>query len=297
MRTTTSFALQLVHAGAILLAICAINSTQAALVYWQNFEGANGVEDSGSGVGGNLAAAGSATFATTSGVFGNVLDVTANTGSSLAGTSLGSSTATGGSGLDLGTLNDFTVSMWVNTAQFATGTDSNASRVLIVGDSGTTDALQAGTFAISQAKSGFAAGPTGFNLFFDATQIGNALGGLNTAGEWTFIAFSFSTSDTDTFYRGTESTSVGSGIEVPNTIASGLAIGTGGAIFLGNRPAGARSFDGFIDDVRIYNTALSAAEVESVRLAAIPEPTAIGYLCAFLATLGVLHQRRKLNNR
>jgi hypothetical protein len=167
--------------------------------------------------------------------------------------------------------------------------------VITLGDAGTTDANQAGTFAITQGKSGLATGPTGFILFYDTTNLTLAsgpIGGLNTAGEWTFIAVSSSTSVADAFYRGTETTSVVStAVTIPDT---GVAIGASGVVFLGNRPSGARGFDGFIDDVRIYNTALTGSEIEAIRLAAvIPEPSALGLASACLIVLSVMHRRRK----
>ena len=48
--------------------------------------------------------------------------------------------------------------------------------------------------------------------------------------------------------------------------------GAGGALFVGNRQNLQRSFDGWIDDVRLYTGTGDASFVETVRLQAITPP-------------------------
>lgn len=75
------------------------------------------------------------------------------------------------------------------------------------------------------------------------------------------------------------------GSAISNTASQAAYIGANGG---GNSGAGSEFTDGLIDDVRIYNTALSASEVAAL---AVPEPGA-GVLLA-LATGGLLIRRRR----
>jgi len=54
-------------------------------------------------------------------------------------------------------------------------------------------------------------------------------------------------------------------------------------------PAG-NSFNGLIDEVRMYDSVLSAAEIGAFGTAAVPEPTSLGLLS--LAGLALLRRRR-----
>ncbi|MEI9960343.1 MAG: hypothetical protein WDM76_04185 [Limisphaerales bacterium] len=72
-------------------------------------------------------------------------------------------------------------------------------------------------------------------------------------------------------YQGSDTTSA---ILISTTAAPGLAVdfGGSGALFLGNRKARDRGFDGFIDDFRFYSGAGSAAFVEGIRQELAPLP-------------------------
>lgn len=260
-----------------LLSVFAIGpSAGAALVYWQNFEGGNGVEDTGSGVGGNLGLAGSATYATDPNL-GTALDLTANTG--IGGTSLASTGSAGGTALNLGTLNNFTVTMWVNIAAFGTANSANSGRVLVVGKSGTVDATAADSFSINLQQSGLSGTQKSrFNAFHQGNNNLTLSGGLtgigpeNVTNVWTFVALTIDTAGTDYFYHGTDTASVTS-FALPVDATSSLAIGNAGVVLVGNRASGSRAFDGLVGDIRIYNTALTAQQVEALRAATVPEPS------------------------
>lgn len=79
---------------------------------------------------------------------------------------------------------------------------------------------------------------------------------------------------------------------------SGLALGTGGSdTRFGRQFDGhAEYFNGFIDDVRVYNTALSAAEIAAIAnpTSPIPEPETYAMMLAGLGLLGFMARRRKL---
>ena len=54
------------------------------------------------------------------------------------------------------------------------------------------------------------------------------------------------------------------------TNALGDRVSDAGAnIYLGNEPNGARTLDGALDDVRVYNRALSPAEIQAVHRAGL----------------------------
>lgn len=269
-------------------------SAGAALVYWQNFEGGNGVEDTGSGVGGDLGLAGSATYATDPDR-GTVLDLTANTG--ISGTSLASTGSAGGTALNLGTLNNFTVTMWVNVAAFGTSSSTVSGRVLVVGKSGTADAAAADSFSINLQQSGLTGTQKSrFNVFHQGNNNLTLSGGVtgigpeNVANVWTFVAVTIDTAGPDYFYHGTDTTSV-TAYALPVDATSSLAIGDSGVVLVGNRAAGARAFDGLVGDIRIFNTALSAQEVEALRAATVPEPATCLLLASVLGVAGVGRRR------
>ncbi|WP_442485095.1 LamG domain-containing protein [Aeoliella sp. SH292] len=280
-----------------LLSVFAIApSAGAALVYWQNFEGGNGVEDSGSGVGGNLGLAGSATF-TTDPDRGTALDLTANTG--IGGANLASTGSAGGSSLNLGTLNNFTVTMWVNVAAFGTANSTVSGRVLVVGKSGTADAAAADSFSINLQQSGLSAAQRSrFNYFHGATNLTlnagvTGIGPENAVNTWTFVAVTIDTAGVDYFYHGTDTASV-TPFALPVDATTSLATGNSGVVLVGNRAAGARAFDGLVGDIRIYDTALTAEEVESLRAATVPEPATC---LLFASMLGVAVVGRRLRSK
>lgn len=277
---------------------CVFVATQpagAALVYWQNFEGANGVEDSGNpGVGGTLTPK-NTTVTTTSfdaagGIFGGTYNATNNDQQS--GDTGRASTESPGTPLNLGSLSQFTVTLWLNTHSFRTSTSGGfrEGRVLVVGDSAVTDRLQANSFAITQQPGAGSAGvvaaaATKFGVTFGTTTINSAVGAANTAGQWTFVAVTYDGTTAGQFYRGTDTTAVlSSALTMP--AGASLNIGTSGNLYLMSNPLTFRSVKGWIDDVRIYDGALSPADVEQVRqdgLIGVPEPCSI-----FLTGIGVL---------
>jgi hypothetical protein len=81
-------------------------------------------------------------------------------------------------------------------------------------------------------------------------------GGVLTPGEWHHLAGS---------YDGSQYVLYLDGLPVASTVRSGL-LGTNGLpMYIGNRSTGNRAFDGSIDEVRIWNRALSAAEIAAGR--------------------------------
>ncbi|MDC0937258.1 hypothetical protein OAS39_13315, partial [Pirellulales bacterium] len=127
-----------------------------------------------------------------------------------------------------------------------------------------------GTYAADDFRLGmFIGGIDNFgDPFFDFGQSVD-IEGLGT-DSWIFIAVTF---DGDTgdlfFYTGSESgapTQLGEGFVLePFSIEST----NGGTLYVGKTEAAPNantSLEGFVDDVRVYNTALTAAELETIRL-------------------------------
>jgi hypothetical protein len=304
---------------------------QGALVYWQNFENGNGVADLGVGDLGITNTAGGSpgntAFTSTGGVFGGAYDATSNVtaNNSVNFNGITSTGAAGGSALSAlpnsGTLNQFTISFWVKTQTFSNNS-GRAGRLITLGQSGTTDILNANSFGVVQIASNAASGPTKFAPYFGTSDLTAAagLGANNTLNEWTFVAVSYdgTSSNGDNslvqqsatgssingqFYRGTDTAAVVrtdlpivTTVGTPSSASLGpLALGVSPILFLANRPALNRSLDGTMDDIRIYDSVLSAAEIDSVRaqgLAGIvPEPSSL-FLVSF-GLLGLLRLNRK----
>lgn len=167
-------------------------------------------------------------------------------------------------------------------------------------------------------------GFTGYRLFYIDGQLrlqaGHYLGydlAQSTAGAysgsdtWTFFAAVYKGSGTCplncpsvTFYKGTK----GGPVTLVNTV-SGAGAFQGGAPYpdvqyftIGSNSyfAGAQSlrtsqpFDGLLDDMRIWNTTLTLADLESVRgMAVVPVPGAVWMFAPALAALAGLRRRSR----
>jgi hypothetical protein len=101
----------------------------------------------------------------------------------------------------------------------------------------------------------------------------------NNAGDWMFFAVSWDGANV-TFYNG--------GISLAATPVNTVALATTMAVdtqpmFIGRSSSGGGAFDGLLDDLRIYNSALDSTLIEAIRVTAVPEPSS-----AALAGLGAL---------
>ncbi len=75
---------------------------------------------------------------------------------------------------------------------------------------------------------------------------------------------------------------------------SGTPMGTGQEIRLGRHFSLTRQYNGLLDDVRIYNNALSGSQV--LALTSVPEPSSIGYLLFVGIGIAARRKRKLLNN-
>jgi autotransporter-associated beta strand protein len=183
-----------------------------------------------------------------------------------------------------GTLSNFTVTMWV---KLAPGALSNFPRLLQLGSSATPDSGSNPGINMLVNSGNLEIGVNGRNAQVAAGLSGNT---------WKFIAFSYdgvsspTASDTNTALYGRAQNAVvltgsltnsvaaigGTGLNVAGASPGSVALGSAATLYLGNRAAGDRGYTGQIDDVRIYNTQLTLAELEAIRLESAPPPPASG---------------------
>jgi hypothetical protein len=115
---------------------------------------------------------------------------------------------------------------------------------------------------------------------------------MSQASTWVFFAVTWNGSsvqwyvgdeDAPVTVSGTSGAYTGSLGAGPNSIVLGRSGSTG---------TSAQGFDGLLDDIRIYDSALGLSQIEAVRASAIPEPSAFAALGG-LAALGLAASRRR----
>ena len=268
------------------------------LVYWQNFEGGDGIADAGVGElainNGTGTPPGATLFSPTGGVFGGSFDATSNVAAnfSINNNGIASTAAAGGTALSTlpnqtgsgtGSMNQFTISFWFKAQTFSNNANG-FSRLLNLGPAGTVDLGNANSLSFTQFSTDSNPGATKIYPFVGSTDVTNALGigADNNSNEWTFIALSYdgTSSNGDNsaiqnagtgssingqFYRGTDTASAIRTdlpiVTTPGTPSSAslgvLEFGNNAVLYMANRPSLTRALDGWIDDVRLYDSVLT----------------------------------------
>jgi len=207
------------------------------------------------------------------------LDISHNPASGNSGVqafALASNNATLGT---LGTVSDFSASVWFKFAALTTNTVNNGDRFFMLAPNGVNDidgnpANSLGLeFTVGNGSKGFpqnaltvrvgTATPTIAPIYYDFPT-----------NEWLFCAFTYtSSSGVVAVYFGTEASPAK--LYVTRNIPAGTTfnlVGTGGGanLSIGNRVSGGRDFPGWIGDFRFYTGAGDSNFVENIRQTATP---------------------------
>jgi hypothetical protein len=230
-----------------------------------------------------------------------------------------------------GMMNQFTVSFWYNVATFSTSTTSSLThRLLTLGNATAADITASTGLGFHVRHNGSGSGGTpnprtiallANNVDVSAAGAGSGFEGteVNT-GTWAFVALTYDGTSSNGDNSTIQSTATGAASSVngqlywgtsalavtrsnaPLTTVAGDAtasnlgtinFGNAARIILANNLTPNRSFDGSIDDIRIYDGVLSSSQVEDVRLQGligVPEPSAI-VLSSLMILGAVLLQR------
>lgn len=194
---------------------------------------------------------GTASFFGTSADFsGGKFDVGSTGSAAIAGllTKNGSSAPTG----------NFTVMAWINS-------DNAANRFFLGSGSASNNGWKFGNNT---------------QTAFVTVNVQQGLGTTSVSTTtWQHVAFTYSNGAGKFYYNGNLAGSV--------NYSNYNEEGTGSVTSIGARPFGGEAFDGQVDEVKIFDTALSESDV---RLAAVPEPAAA--LLGGLGLLALLRRRR-----
>lgn len=282
-------------------------------LYQWNFNSSDGA-NTGTGSGGTLTLdlgvgegqtpTGSFAGTGASGLVGDGSFQASNANDNWWGTDFGNAAAV--SSMDLSSLvSQFTITLWVKRS------GTNNADWLNIGSTATPD---------SSSNPGISIGVSGWN---NNPRVGvngytSGAGDLWATGHdssWVFMAFAYDGTagvwwapEMNTLYGQHRNGVVVTGdlVTAANTVtgvpvhtgdwatsAGSASLGSMASVFLGNNAAGTAGFSGNLDDVRIYEGLLTLAEIEAVRLEAvpIPEPASAALLLGGFGMLAALRRR------
>jgi unsaturated rhamnogalacturonyl hydrolase len=193
----------------------------------------------------------------------------------------------GNSTLDFGTVNAFTVTLWIKPA--ASLLQSGYPRFFSLGTNGTTDRGVPGSLQLL-SNGNLQPSTTAVQGFVNAVQTSpSAFGAFDMpAGEWRFLALTYDGA-TLNFYGGSETNAV-SLASTTGFAAGAVPVGSSWTLMLGNRLGRDRAFRGWIDDVRFHLEAAPLDYLETIRQQAMP-PAQIA------ANLGISEMSLRVNTR
>jgi hypothetical protein len=184
--------------------------------------------------------------------------------------------------LNFGSVTAFTATMWFKPEVVLAGGVTTGPRLFTLGANGVADKGVANSIGLYYQQS------NEVEATINATALpptAGVAGPIVPANQWQFYAITYD-GTTATVYQGTDGSAT--------TVASSTALAGqtvtlnnagGSVLFIGNRPAAARPFDGWINDFRFYTGAASANAVEDIRWAAVAPTNVVGSIVANQATL------------
>lgn len=176
--------------------------------------------------------------------------------------------AQGVTNLDFGTLNGFTITMWIKpTSTLLAGV---FPRFFSMGTNGLTDRGTLGSLQLLN-NGNFQPG-TSVQVFVNTAQASTSgFGAISMpVNQWRFMALTYDGA-TLKLYGGSETNAVAL-MSSASFAAGTLPVGGDWTLFLGNRVARDRAFRGWLDDVRFYDNAAPLTLLETARREAIAEP-------------------------
>jgi hypothetical protein len=178
---------------------------------------------------------------------------------------------------------DFTIDLWVNFDTIKTGAVGSLPNVFVAHDGGSGEFLK-WVFYASKADS---SSPTTLNFHINPSVGSNMFLGapftVASPGAWHNVAV-VRDDNSYTFYVD------GTPANVPIVDATIVPDASPALLTIG-QAEGAGYFDGRLDEIRIYDTALSQSEIAA--LAAVPEPSTLLLAGAGLAGLAARARRRR----
>jgi hypothetical protein len=293
----------------------ALGASAAEPLYQWNFNATDGA-NTGTGSGGTLTAnvgggtTGAFTGAGVSGLGGDGSFQSSNANDNWFGTDLGNAAAV--SNLNLSSLGaQFTLTLWVKRS------GGNNADILNIGSTATPDSSSNPGITIGLYGTWDNGVRVGVNGYSSGT---GDIWSAGTDNDWVFLAFAYDSTagvwwapDMNTLYGQHRNGVVVSGDMVTAaSVVTGVPVRIGdwgtapGAVsfsatataFVANNAAGTAGFSGNLDDIRIYSGLLTLAEIEAVRVSAlpIPEPASAALLVGgfgLLAALGRRPSRRR----
>jgi hypothetical protein len=207
----------------------------------------------------------------------------------------------GGTVANLGNLTQFTLTMWINPSASPAG---NNTRLLDI-SSGTPSAASADggeLFFGINTGGGLQFYVNNVNPNSVGTDISTATifnGGLAQINTWYFLAVTYdSVAGNYLLYSGNSTASSVAQAYAFSNVGSftGENFAATSSIFLGNRPNGQRAFAGLMDDVAIYNGALSLSDLQTLHNTQLtPEPATAALLGLGGVMFGLIRRRSDEN--
>jgi beta-glucanase (GH16 family) len=169
--------------------------------------------------------------------------------------------ATTNAALGFGTVSNFMVSLWFKqNALMPTGANVGP-RLFVLGGGTPSDAAETNSIGLKFQTAG--------QLYF---QLGASMVPFNInlqTNNWVFVAAVYDGASVS-IYQGTDGAI--STLTTNVMVSTNVSFGSSGALYIGNRQDGQRSFDGLINDFRFYTGAGDGTFVENIRLLAARPP-------------------------